>query len=352
MPPITKPNCPSKCGDVDIHFPFGIRDDCALPKFKLTCNSSSSSPPRLYRGNLEVMSITVETGEMRIVSPVSYICYNSSNTIEFDQLAGWNISVSRSFLISKRRNMFTAIGCSTLAFLQGSEVLTGCISSCDSLEDAARDKDECAGLGCCQTAIPGNLSRVVVDWKYRTGDSNPAWNSHAVTPSWPRKTGTYQFYREDLMREGNKSFITSPNGTNLPLVLDWAIKGDRPCYVGNGTSATYACASNNSTCVNATQGNGYLCNCSQGFPGNPYLAGGCIKDELKMITKQYSKPIGGGNFGKVFMGITKDNQQVAVKRSIVQDSRKTQEGGEFVDEITFQLEMRHKNLVRACWVLP
>ncbi|CAO2035792.1 unnamed protein product, partial [Urochloa humidicola] len=71
------------------------------------------------------------------------------------------------------------------------------------------------------------------------------------------------------------------NSGQVPVVMemDWAIRD------GNGTmscdeaelnkTGTYACLSSNSGCVDSRNGPGYLCNCSEGYEGNPYLPGGC-----------------------------------------------------------------------------
>jgi hypothetical protein len=67
------------------------------------------------------------------------------------------------------------------------------------------------------------------------------------------------------------------------MVLDWAIKDDGSCRPPPNASAkptAPACRSTNSFCVNATQGSGYLCNCSEGYTGNPYVTGdkGCMSE--------------------------------------------------------------------------
>uniref|UniRef100_J3NAB5 Protein kinase domain-containing protein n=1 Tax=Oryza brachyantha TaxID=4533 RepID=J3NAB5_ORYBR len=60
-----RPGCPSKCGEVEIPYPFGIGDGCAWPGFTVDCNQSFSLP-RPYYGNIEIIHISLDAGEMRI----------------------------------------------------------------------------------------------------------------------------------------------------------------------------------------------------------------------------------------------------------------------------------------------
>ncbi|TKW01559.1 hypothetical protein SEVIR_8G189100v4 [Setaria viridis] len=276
--------CPKMCGDVEVPYPFGIGADCARPGydyFRVDCNHSFN-PPRPYTGSLEIISISLDAGEVRVAAPVSYICYTSSNTFQSSQGFVWKVNAP--YLISTARNFFTVIGCNTLAYLQGRDdwsYYTGCITSCENLEEAARNGEECTGLGCCQTLISRNLSTIGVNWNNGTRSINPAWSYSPCSYAILAEKGRYKFNPRDLVRDENDSFASWVAKEKIPMVLDWAIRGNgscRPPAKDAGPSAKLTapdCVSEHSFCVNATQGSGYLCNCSEGYRGNPYTIGGC-----------------------------------------------------------------------------
>ncbi|TKW01949.1 hypothetical protein SEVIR_8G212100v4 [Setaria viridis] len=283
-----RPGCPSMCGNVSIPYPFGIGDECAWGSdFAITCNHSYNLP-RPYLSNIEVISISLEAGEMRVFSPVAYICYNSSNTTASNGVIGWRLNfIDTIFLISPTRNEFTGIGCYTWAYIDGREDLsffTGCITTCTSLHAAAQDDEECTGLGCCQSAIPTNLSRIDIYWANNDSytPTNVAWEYSPCSFAFIAEKGWYHFSRSDLTRDANKTFTDRVGNRTIPLVLDWSIRDGVSCQAppkdagASATSTAPACISRNSFCVNATQGPGYLCNCSKGYMGNPYVTDGCI----------------------------------------------------------------------------
>ncbi|KAL6615320.1 hypothetical protein ACP70R_037590 [Stipagrostis hirtigluma subsp. patula] len=83
------------------------------------------------------------------------------------------------------------------------------------------------------------------------------------------ETETFSFSSEYIT---TKRFNETYKGRQ-PLVLDWAI-GNVACNVAKNMPS-YACRDRNSLCINSTNGSGYLCNCSKGYEGNPYLRDGC-----------------------------------------------------------------------------
>ncbi|XP_066342414.1 wall-associated receptor kinase 2-like [Miscanthus floridulus] len=258
--------CPSKCGSIDIpYYPFGISAECAWlggGNFTIVFNHSFSPPKPYTNGNVEIASMSVETGEMHVYAWIAFVCYNSSDNIVNSDQGQFGLSLDPPFLISSTENVFTAIVCDTLALLQGgSNYFTGCISYCASLKDSALDEDPCTALGCCQSSIPGNL---------RTPTKTPKpiiLRGSTATPARPQRQGKRQLHQSSWR----------------PLVLDWAIRANGSCKMGLDTSGVSgkqtapACASAHSYChdLNATRGGGYLCKCSKGYMGNPYIINSC-----------------------------------------------------------------------------
>ncbi|CAN6226812.1 unnamed protein product [Urochloa humidicola] len=322
QPPAPPSGCSSKCGDVNIPYPFAIDNgdhNCSwLGAFNLACDTSIS-PPQIKAGNVKVANISLEAGEMVVFGSYSQVCYLSPNTTDSGGAASTsavNNTVSRGgvssdgdnkppippstaatntfsttdspFLISAVRNEFTAIGCNTVALLKGRDdwsYNTGCITYCVSLDEAARDGENCTGLGCCQTSISEKLNMIQVNWSNdRIAGHNPAWSYSPCSYAFVAEKGWYSFKRDHLIPNGSNSF---PNrfgkglDTSIRLVLDWAIRDNGSCQLPAKEGRTPsdmtapACVSLHSYCVNARQGPGYLCNCSDGYTGNPYIKDGC-----------------------------------------------------------------------------
>nr|CAD1820877.1 unnamed protein product [Ananas comosus var. bracteatus] len=224
-----------------------------------------SGEPKPFLGtNVEAIDISLFPAEVRMLKYIAYECFDSTGSNVVDSFPA-NITTVMPYRFSNKRNKFTAIGCHTLAYivgLNGQQFASGCTSFCDSLTSPTNGS--CSGIGCCQTDIPKDVAYFEMQWGF---DTNPAANITRCSYAVLVEEDSYNFSTTDLL-----SFVDR-NQNGVPVVLDWAA-GDLPCQAAKG-SPNYACRSKNSYCYDSAIGTSYLCNCSEGYEGNPYLDGGC-----------------------------------------------------------------------------
>ncbi|TYI62111.1 hypothetical protein E1A91_D10G222200v1 [Gossypium mustelinum] len=404
-----KPGCQSKCGNISIPYPFGTSNGCYISRdFFINCDTSFN-PPKAFLSDtgleLQVLNISPDDGSLRIQNhrSVGYDCYNSSGPTSSDT----SVFLHRKFSISYSRNKFTAIGCDTIAYINGfsrpdssnlvfkaKNFSTGCLTFCGDVGDVINGS--CSGIGCCQTAIPRGMQAYLFNFTSLQSHStvlrfNPCSYGFLV------EDGVYTFSTSDL---SNIDF----NKRKYPLILDWTI-GNQTCEEAKMDPKNYACKQN-SACIDPESGPGYLCKCNDGFQGNPYLSNGCqgiclsivflfliagvwwfhkilqkrkyIKlkqelfernggllfqkkmssneggldkaklfssKELEIATDQYNENriLGCGGQGVVYKGMLFDGRIVAVKKS------KTVNEGyleQFINEIFILSQIDHRNIVK------
>ncbi|PUZ48034.1 hypothetical protein GQ55_7G213300 [Panicum hallii var. hallii] len=278
---IPSPECQTKCGEVDIQYPFGIGDRCSLSTgFNASCQEVQRGVYKPFLGNVELLNISLINGTIRELNPISTYCYNSSGLMDRHT---WQFDASLSpYRFSDVHNKFTVIGCNTLAYIydsSGTGYQSGCVSTCQNLTDLTNGS--CSGMGCCQTAIPKGMGYYAVGF-------DKGFNTSQIRNFSPC---SYAVLMEAEAFNFSTAYISTTkfNDTNtgqVPVVLDWAIRNGTmslSCEEAKlNKTGTYACLSSNSGCVDSRNGPGYLCNCSEGYEGNPYLPNGCRDvDECK-----------------------------------------------------------------------
>ncbi|BAF14266.1 wall-associated receptor kinase 2 [Oryza sativa Japonica Group] len=287
--PQPPPACRRRCGDVDIPYPFGLNGDapgCALGHgtygFNISCNDTGNGVYKPFIWDVELLGVLLPEGQARILMSISSYCYNpATGAMDGPENNTWALDFTSSpYRFSHTGNVFTAIGCRTLAYIGGDNVdadvgslTTGCVATCrlqaGNLTVTDDDVGACSGIGCCRTSIPVGLQYYYVWFDDRfntTAIHNVSRCSYAAlmeksSASWFRFTPAYVT---------SSAFNDTFNG-QVPLLLDWAI-GNETCEQARRASPeSYACRSRNSECFDSPSGLGYICNCSKGFRGNPYL---------------------------------------------------------------------------------
>ncbi|TVU41630.1 hypothetical protein EJB05_15165, partial [Eragrostis curvula] len=274
----TDPKCPTKCGDVDIPYPFGIGAGCYRSKgFEISCiNNGTTAVLPSATHTIPVTNLSVAPSPAAKVNfPVAYRCYDSAGG-DIGRFDGHvDVNAHGVYRISDARNVFVVLGCNTGAYTMNSNssavggryaqlYFMGCFTYC-AVAGSAKD-GRCDSVGCCRVEIAPGLTDNVVKFQNYPHD---AMEYSPCDIAFLVDRDGYEFRAADLRMDVRRS--------SMPVWLDWAIRdGAASCAaVAAGNSTGYACVSDHSECVDAVNGPGYFCRCKQGFEGNPYLQQGC-----------------------------------------------------------------------------
>jgi Wall-associated kinase len=280
----------SGCNSVP--YPFGARGD-AIEGFEVVCTSPVTQNRTKYlpsgnwtqdklvnpslllpTGTYLIQNISLQ-GQVRILTgPIYQQCYNN-RTEKLTPETGWLNLTGTPFTLSNDTT-FVAIGCDDVVTIESVDrnsnnssksFRSGCVAFCNN--SSSRIDGSCSGLGCCQMPLPGpgGLKSFELNL-YRVEDMRVDRLTNCSAAFFTTRDGfSFQTTYFD-----NENYF-SASGADHVAVLDWAI-GEKSCDEAEKDVNSFACK-NNSQCYNSLNGVGYLCNCSQGYEGNPYVEGGC-----------------------------------------------------------------------------
>jgi Wall-associated receptor kinase galacturonan-binding len=291
-PQISLPGCRDKCGSITVPYPFGLEPNCFREGFKLVCNESYS-PPRLFiNGSLgyEVTDISPR-GELHISVTAKRACNSSTGGFVSDTRASTTMKinlVSSPYLLSVN-NSFFVVGCPTQGYFidEVGYYVKGCVSVCRPTQYTLGGyKGPCNITGYCESSIPyalGFYKPYLQKFEGAANDTDPMLIGNISTCS-------YAFLADSNWFSFDNSYLSRTDDFVVPVRIDWAVRDVGNCSYARRNMTDYACRSLNHDCYDSHNGVGYLCNCSQGYQGNPYITGGCqgiiISSELLLLYNQ------------------------------------------------------------------
>ncbi|KAF8779077.1 hypothetical protein HU200_003045 [Digitaria exilis] len=314
-------SCPDNCGGMSIEYPFGIGAGCFRNGFEIVCDNGSRPVLAGATTPIPVSHLSITTAEARVMLPVAWECYNASDVVYAWSDGDVAFNLADVYRVSSTHNELVVVGCNTLGYIQSQRsegndysyaYYTGCLSFCNDSRSAA--DGACDGVGCCHVDIPPGITDNKMNFRTYSHVARLGYSPCDYAFIVDREN--YTFRTEDLRMDLNRT---------MPVWLDWAIRDNVTCDEAKKSQA-YACVSSNSDCHDSLNGPGYVCNCSMGYEGNPYIVDGCT------------------GFCPLLLGLLwglLGDEPVAVKKP-----KNVNLAVQFTNEVIIQSRVMHKNIVK------
>lgn len=123
-PMARSPDCATRCGHIDVPFPFGLEAHCAIHiGFHLHCTKTVDGTSKLLLNNtFEVIKISVQQNKVWVKTRISRQCYDqSTKAMIVSNEEQMNIT-GTPYVLSRSDNKMIGLGCTQFAYIRSHNV--------------------------------------------------------------------------------------------------------------------------------------------------------------------------------------------------------------------------------------